>query len=599
MKTRRHSLRIGSIIMVLMTCVIALPAVARERIIFSGSGFSDGFATALFIANADGTAERKLLSTSEFDYSPSFSGDGKWIVFTSERSGPANIYRTHLDGSGLERLTNDPAFDDQAVLSPDGRKMAFVSTRSAGTADIWILDLQGHNLRNLTRGAGGNFRPRWSPDGHWLAFSSDRNTTPRRRSAMNFEEVQETSVYIMRADGTGLRRITPTGKSAGSPTWSADGKRALFYEMTADQAFDARWVAVPPDTVSQIVAVDVISGERTELTTGPGVKVAPQSVSDEVAYLIKTGEHAGLAFTKSGFGAAGKIRNPVWSPDGKWVVYQRVLAGPRVQNEPLFSNNAQEFEFAWSNPFPAFSPTGKLAVTTDFRPPHSSISVMNADGGDANRIFDHEDGMALYPSWSPDGQWIAFSFGTFFQGKSQPTRIMMMRPDGSEVREIIHEPGNSAFPSFSPDGKQLVYNVRGGQEQGLRIVTLADGSIRTLTTGPDAFPRWSPNDDAIEFTRAIDDAYDIFSIRADGSDLRRLTTAPGNDAHGVWSPDGKHILFSSARLGYRDESALYDAVPQPYAEIFIMDADGSNQRALTDNKWEDGTPAWQPTLLGK
>ena len=115
---------------------------------------------------------------------------------------------------------------------------------------------------------------------------------------MNFEEVQETSVYIMRADGTGLRRITPTGKSAGSPTWSADGKRALFYEMTADQAFDARWVAVPPDTVSQIVAVDVISGERTELTTGPGVKVAPQSVSDEVAYLIKTGEHAGLAFTR-------------------------------------------------------------------------------------------------------------------------------------------------------------------------------------------------------------------------------------------------------------------------------------------------------------
>jgi Tol biopolymer transport system component len=173
---------------------------------------------------------------------------------------------------------------------------------------------------------------------------------------------------------------------------------------------------------------------------------------------------------------------------------------------------------------------------------------------------------------------------------------MMMRPDGSEVREIIHEPGNSAFPSFSPDGKQLVYDVRGGQEQGLRIVTLADGSIRTLTTGPDAFPRWSPTDNAIEFTRAIDDAYDIFSIRADGSDLRRLTMAPGNDAHGVWSPDGKHILFSSARLGYRDESALYDAVPQPYAEIFIMDADGSNQRALTDNKWEDGTPAWQPTL---
>ena len=48
--------------------------------------------------------------------------------------------------------------------------------------------------------------------------------------------------------------------------------------------------------------------------------------------------------------------------------------------------------------------------------------------------------------------------------------------------------------------------------------------------------------DIIEFTRAIDGAYDIFSIRPDGMDLRRLTTTPGNDAHGAWSPDGKHIV---------------------------------------------------------
>jgi Tol biopolymer transport system component len=224
---------------------------------------------------------------------------------------------------------------------------------------------------------------------------------------------------------------------------------------------------------------------------------------------------------------------------------------------------------------------------------------MNADGSDAKRIFDQADGMAMYPSWSPDGQWIAFVFGAFFQGKSQPTRIMMTRADGSETRRFSQDAGNGAFPSFSSDGKQIVYNVRSGPEQGLRILTLTDGSSRTLTTGPDVFPAWSPTGEAIEFTRAIDGAYDIFSIRADGTNLKRLTTAPGNDAHGAWSPDGEHIVFSSARLGFRDESALYDASPQPYAEIFIMNADGSNQRALTDNKWEDGTPAWQPTPAGK
>jgi hypothetical protein len=64
-------------------------------------------------------------------------------------------------------------------------------------------------------------------------------------------------------------------------------------------------------------------------------------------------------------------------------------------------------------------------------------------------------------------------------------------------------------------------------------------------------------------------------------------------------PTAKHILFSSARLGFRDESPLYDASPQPYAELFIMNADGTEQRPLTDNKWEDGTPASQPALTGK
>jgi len=180
----------------------------QDRIIFASNGPS---AAELFIANADGTGERQLLSTSGMDYSPSFSRDGTWIVFTSERHGSADIYRVHLDGSGLERLTNDPSFDDQAVLSPDGSRLAFVSTRGRGTADIWILDLKSRRLRNLTNGAGGNFRPQWSPDGRWIALSSDRNTVVRRRSARNFEQVQEASIYVIQADGGGLRRLTPAG----------------------------------------------------------------------------------------------------------------------------------------------------------------------------------------------------------------------------------------------------------------------------------------------------------------------------------------------------------------------------------------------------
>jgi Tol biopolymer transport system component len=72
----------------------------------------------LFIANPDGTDERKLLAQSVFDYHASYSADGKWIVFTSERTGlgQADIYRAHSDGTGLERLTDSAAVDDQAAI---------------------------------------------------------------------------------------------------------------------------------------------------------------------------------------------------------------------------------------------------------------------------------------------------------------------------------------------------------------------------------------------------------------------------------------------------------------------------------------------------
>ena len=85
----------------------------------------------LYVANADGTGEHRLLpGSNNLDYDASFSPDGKWIVFTSERSGAgqgqADIWRVHPDGSGLERLTSDPSLEDAGVLSPDGAKLAYV-----------------------------------------------------------------------------------------------------------------------------------------------------------------------------------------------------------------------------------------------------------------------------------------------------------------------------------------------------------------------------------------------------------------------------------------------------------------------------------------
>jgi Tol biopolymer transport system component len=222
--------------------VVMLIGAASTILVAKESIFVDQWSptrSELFIADADGKNARKLTAGLDIDYNASFSSDGEWVVFTSERYGSADIFRVRTTGMDLERLTDSPAFDDQAALSPDGNSLAFVSTRDSGSTDIYVMDLRTRQTRNLTHSPGGDYRPSWSPDSRKIAFSSDRGTGLQRSNG-NWELVQAASVYVIGADGRDLRKLSGDGQFAGSPKWSPDCRRVVFYELAVADTFRAR-----------------------------------------------------------------------------------------------------------------------------------------------------------------------------------------------------------------------------------------------------------------------------------------------------------------------------------------------------------------------
>ena len=571
----------------------------------------------IFIAASDGSGERPLLSSPGVgpgtDYDPVWAPDGSSIVFTSDRSGSADLYRVKPDGSGLERLTTDPAYDDQASFSPDGKQLVFVSTRGGGNAVLWLMDLSTRRAKALTSGKSGDFRPAWSRNGKWIAFSSGRNN-PSPFAHGRWERLQLADIYIIRPDGSGLKKITESGNFCGSPKWMADSRHVVAYCMTAEQTLANRMAHIDGGADTQLVSIDPTTGVSTGLAAPPGVKFNPSPLpGNDLGYVLKdkANGRAGIYYLSGKPGPRGDIRAASWSPDGKRVVFHKRLSIALPALQKTFSRNP-EYELSLTGTYiPAYSPSGDRFVTNSrpsANPLGASLFVTTAATGHSEVVHQEKNRNVLAAQWAPKGDKIIFSigeFGAFFNNFHEifmkpadrvegGAQVAIVNPDGSGFEELTAGNDNNAFPSVAPDGKRFVYRTFTADGYGLRIMNFETKAVTTLTRDYDNFPLWSPRGDLIMFSRLVDDAYEIHTIKPDGSSLKRLTFTRGNDAHMAWSPDGEHIAFASSRMGFKDEVVYTDA-PQPYGELFVMRYDGTHIEQLTDNQWEDGTPAWQPT----
>ena len=185
----------------------------------------------------------------------------------------------------------------------------------------------------------------------------------------------------------------------------------------------------------------------------------------------------------------------------------------------------------------------------------------------------------------------------FISGRDGNAEIYVMDADGKNQRRLTHHPADDGWPSWSPDGQKIAFSSyrNGGNIQIFVMDSDGQHPIRLSDGANDKNPAWSPDGQTIAFTGYRDEelpgavwTIQIYVMDSDGKNRKRLTNGPANNLVPSWSPDGQEIAFSSSLV-----FAGFDAQEGDY-EIYLMDSDGSNRRKLTDNVIQDTHPSWSP-----
>lgn len=495
---------------------------------------------------------------------PGISPDGREIAFVSG----GDVWTVPTGGGEARLLVSHPATESRPLYSPDGRRLAFTSTRTGG-GDVYVLDLTSGALTRLTWDDGPELVENWSPDGRFVYFASSSldiasmndvfrvpvdGGTPVPVSAERYvneffsapapdgtrlalvargvafaqwwrkghSHLDESELWLLAEGATpAYTRVLPRGAKQLWPMWSPDGRR--LYVVSDRDGVENLWV----------VSLDGRPAEP--LTRFRDGRVFWPTITRD-GRMIAFERDFGVWVCETATGAAKPVP----------IVRRGAPAGPGVEHVTLTSDFSDL----------ALSPDGKKLA---FVARGEVFAAPAKEGGDAVRVTRTPAGESD-PAWAPDSRRLAY----VSERDGTPHLFVYDFAAGLEAR-LTDGPGADRAPRFSPDGRTLAF-VRDQRE--LRALDLETRQDRLLATGrfgdPLAAraPAWSPDGRWLAILATGERSFtNIVLVPASGGPPRPASFLSNVFAGSVsWAPDGTFLLFDTRQRTERGQLARVDLV---------------------------------------
>jgi tricorn protease len=481
-------------------------------------------------ANAQGT---RLLRQ------PSLNADKVAFIYG------ADLWVSDLDGRQVVRITSTPAVESNPHFSPDGKWLAFTSNRSGAQA-VYIVPVSGGEPKRLTWYPSSAAVRGWTKDGNAVLYATDRETAP-----VPFNRLY--TVPVSGGPSTLLSR-----QWGNDASFSPDGKQLIVDKM---DRWDVEWRAYRGGQNTPLILLNLADQSETLLPNPSSTDIKPLWLGDNIYFLSdRLGGVSNIWSYNPSTGALQQLTK-FTGADVKWIagngnrlIFERE---GYLHLHELASGNTRQLSFTVSGDFPwaetkwqnvgddinlvALSPSGMRAIV-DAR---GDIFTLPAENGDVRNITQSSGAADRAPIWSPLGDKIAW----FSDADGKGYALMIAPQDGmGKPRAISMGESKMAWePVWSADGKYIAF---ADNRVRVRVVDVTAGTIETIDTAGNNLERgdmgltWSPDGKWLAYSKAGSNQLKGIKVwNVATKTVRPLTNAFADAFSPAWDRDGKHLYF--------------------------------------------------------